>query len=48
MDAKPSNYEEFSWTVFLDSVSKAQGQKDREQIERELWELYPLQSERIQ
>lgn len=48
MDAKEGQYSEFSWTVFLQSVLKAQGEKSREQIEQDLWELFPLATERIQ
>lgn len=49
MDAKPSgDYTEFSWTVFLDSLCKVQSEKSPEQVEQELWELYPMQTERIQ
>ena len=55
MDAKPNNYSEFSWMVFLDSVSKIDRTETQfpdseitEQLEREWRPYLKLATETIQ
>ena len=48
MDAKESQHEEFSWAVFIDSVSKIDRTEITEQLEREWGPYLKLATEVIQ